>query len=492
MTATSSRSHHFRFRRGRISALRIAALLLAPALAFATSAGAGSVTLDDLMLEIRSLRQQVDEQQREIQALKREHGSTPDGSAAASSAGGAELAGVTADPSPDSQHLPQSELPGMAAADQADAGGADDAPKPLRLDAGWDGKFYVGDSEDRFRLNFMAYSQFRYGYNHREDPPAGDSHHEHGFMIPRTRIFMEGRFADRYDFQIRTNINSEGDFDLINAWAQVRLPKGWSIRAGELFPALSREDWMYPRDLLTTEFSANNAEYAIGTAMGIQASRQLANHRYWLAFSNGVGGGKSESFDHDAADWAVSGRFEYKLGESWDIWDDLIGRRGREAGVLVGLAALFQGRGDPDYPDTAPKFGTTVTADMSLNGDGFQTMAALTWQHVNPDRGAAAYENYGAHVQGGYFVTRTLQLYGYYDGVYPGNQPGDLESYHVLGAGLSYIPFDWTNTYKASLEAGYLFSDMSKTIVSPGSTLGYLESDGSGQLMLRAQLQFGF
>jgi hypothetical protein len=76
--------------------------------------------------------------------------------------------------------------------------------------------------------------------------------------------------------------------------------------------------------------------------------------------------------------------------------------------------------------------------------------------------------------------------------VYPGNQPGDLESYHVLGAGLSYIPFDWTNTYKASLEAGYLFSDMSKTIVSPGSTLGYLESDGSGQLMLRAQLQFGF
>jgi hypothetical protein len=57
---------------------------------------------------------------------------------------------------------------------------------------------------------------------------------------------------------------------------------------------------------------------------------------------------------------------------------------------------------------------------------------------------------------------------------------------------LSLIPFDWTNLYKASFEAGYLFGDMSKTIVSPSSSLGYLESSGSGQFMLRAQLQFGF
>jgi len=472
------------FRRGRTRAVRV--VVLALALALATAAGADSVTLDDLMLEIRSLRQQVDEQQREIKELKREHASRPDETVAVSSAGTPESEAIATGSPPPPPDLSEPELPDVAAMPQ------DDVEKPLGLAAGWDGKFYIGDSEDRFRLNFMAYSQFRYGFNHNQNPPPGEDDNEHGFMIPRTRIFMEGRFADRYDFQIRTNIDSSGDFDLINAWAQVQLPKGWSIRAGELFPALSREDWMYPRDLLTTEFSANNAEYAIGTAMGIQASRQLANHRYWLAFSNGVGGGKSESFDSDAADWAVSGRFEYKLGERWDIWDDLIGRRGREAGALFGLAALFQGRGDPDYPDTAPKFGTTITADVSLNGDGFQTMAAFTWQHVNPDSGVASYENYGFNLQGGFFFTRTLQLYGYYDGVYPGDQPGDLESYHVLGAGLSYIPFEWTNTYKASLEAGYLFSDMSKTIVSPGSTLGYLASDGSGQFMLRAQLQFGF
>jgi hypothetical protein len=328
--------------------------------------------------------------------------------------------------------------------------------------------------------------------NHRNDPPPGEDATEHAFMIPRTRIFFEGRFADRYDFQIRTNINNEGEFDLINAWAQMQLPKGWSVRAGELFPFVSREDWMYPRDLLLTEFSANDDSFAIGTAMGIQAAREQDHHRYWLAFSNGSLGGKSESLDPDAADWAVSGRFEYQLGEDWSNWDDLVGRRGRSQGVLFGVGGIVQGRGDPDFPDTAPKFGATLTADVSFNGNGYQTLAAFSWAHVDPDGSTPSYNNYGLFAQGGYFFTKTVQLYGYYDGVYPGDQPGDLDAFHVLGAGLSYYPFDWTNLYRASLEGGYLFSALSDTIVLPSQFLGYLASDGEGQYMLRAQLQFGF
>ncbi len=479
--------------RGRYRTPRRVVLALAPALALAAAAGAEGVTLEELMQEIRGLREQVEEQQGEIEALKREHESPPEASAAAPPVAVPAVAVVASEPSPETGHLPQAELPGMAAAEEGEAGGEESPESGPRLSAGWDGKFYVGDAEDRFRLNLWAYTQLRYTLNHREEPPPGEPDYEHGFLMPRTRIFMEGRFAGRFDFQIRTNINAAGDFDLINAWVQARLPKGWSLRAGELFPAISREDWMYPRDLLTTEFSANNATFAIGTAMGIQAARELAHQRFWVAFTNGAMGGKSESLDADAADWAVSGRYEYQLGaEDWSIWDDLIGRRGRPSGALFGIAGIVQGRGNSDYPDTAPKFGTTLTADLSLNGDGYQTMAAFTWQHVDPDSSTISYNNYGFHLQGGYFVTRILQLYGYYDGVYPGDQPGDLDPYHVAGAGLSLIPFDWTNLYKASLEAGYLFGDMSKTIVSPSSSLGYLESSGSGQFMLRAQLQFGF
>jgi len=442
------------------------------------------VTLEDLAREIRALRGQVEEQQRELEALKQEHATPAEAASAAAPVEDPAQTVVASEPASETRHLPQAELPDPATEESPES-----EPK---LSAGWDGKFYVRDAENRFRLSLWAYSQFRYTLNHREDPPRGEPHDEHGFLIPRTRIFLEGRFADRVDFQLRTNINADGDFDLINAWAQIGLPKGWSLRAGELFPAISREDWMYPRDLLTSEFSANNYAYAIGTAMGIQASREQPHHRYWFAFTNGAMGGKSGSLDSDAADWAVSGRFEYQLGESWSVWDDLIGRRGRSNGALFALAGIVQGRGDADFPDTAPKFGTTITADVSLNGDGYQTLAAFTWQHVDPDSSNASYNNYGVYLQGGYFLTSILQAYGYYDGVYPGDQPGDLDPYHVLGAGFNFIPFEWTNLYKLSLEVGYLFGDMSKTIVSPSSNLGYLESAGSGQFILRAQLQFGF
>jgi hypothetical protein len=451
----------------------------------AVSAMAESANLEDVMNELKALREQVADQQREIEALKREH--EPPAS---------EKLGRSPESSfePEAQPAPAADTAGMAVVEDEEGQEQGDAPpeSPPKVTAGWDGKFYLADAEDRFRLNLWAYTQFRYTYNHREDPPPGEPNDEHGFMIPRTRIFMEGRFADRYDFQIRTNINAEGNFDLINAWAQVRLPKNWSLRAGEIFPAISREDWMYPRDLLTTEFSANNHSYAIGTAMGVQANRELAHHRYWLAFTNGAMGGKSESLDSDAADWAVSGRFEYQLGDDWSVWDDLIGRRGRPSGVLFGLAGIVQGKSDADYPDTAPKFGATLTADLSFNGDGYQTLAAFTWQHNDPDRSSPTYNNYGLHVQGGYFLTQRFQIYGYYDGVYPGDQPADLDPYQVLGAGVSFIPFDWTNLYKASFEGGYLFENLSETIVRPSSTLGYLSSSGPGQFLLRLQLQFGF
>ena len=442
------------------------------------------------MREIQTLRHQVEEQQREIDELKRAHEGPAEASAADPSSHTPMPVVVAPDHDPEpAREVAETEPEADSAAGES---GAEEPESKPRVTAGWDGHFYLADAEDRFRLSLWAYSQFRYTYNHREEPPLGEPKNEHGFTVPRTRIFLEGRFTDRFDFQIRTNIDAVGNFDLINAWAQVRLPKGWSIRGGELFPAISREDWMYPRDLLTSEFSANNSEYAIGTAMGIQAFREQAHHRYWFAFTNGSLGGRCEALDCNAADWAVSGRYEYQLGEDWSVWDDLIGRRGRSRGVLFGLGTLVQGRANANFPATAPKFGATITTDLSFNGDGYQTMAAFTWQHIEPDARSGAYNNYGLHVQGGYFVTRPLQLYGYYDGVYPGDQPGDLDPYHVLGAGVNYIPFDWTNLYKASLEAGYLFTDMSKTIVSPSSTLGYLPSAGPGQFLLRAQLQFGF
>jgi hypothetical protein len=94
--------------------------------------------------------------------------------------------------------------------------------------------------------------------------------------------------------------------------------------------------------------------------------------------------------------------------------------------------------------------------------------------------------------QGGYFFTQTWQVFGRWDFISPGDQPGDLDEYNALTAGANWFPFEKSNRFKLTIELAYLFSALSNTIVSPSEGLGFLPSDSADQFYLRVQFQFGF
>jgi hypothetical protein len=185
---------------------------------------------------------------------------------------------------------------------------------------------------------------------------------------------------------------------------------------------------------------------------------------------------------------SVSGRWEYQVaGDDWSVWDDLVGRRGRATGILVGFAGGYQVTEDASVFERVAQFN----ADISFNGDGYQAMAAASWTWR--DAGAqGAFSNYGLLLQGGYFVRKDTQLYAQYNLVSPGDQPGNLETFNSIAAGISYFPFSWTNRWKFSAELAYLFDALNSTIVSPSESLGWLSSDEPGQTYFRLQAQFGF
>lgn len=130
-------------------------------------------------------------------------------------------------------------------------------------------------------------------------------------------------------------------------------------------------------------------------------------------------------------------------------------------------------------------------SNISFNGNGYQAMLAASVTRHGPTSGAS-FNNYGLLVQGGYFFTTHLQTYAQYNLVSPGDQPGGLETFHSITAGVSYFPFSWTNRWKFSAEAAHLFDALNKTIVEPSGSLGWLPSDEDGQTYLRLQAQFGF
>jgi hypothetical protein len=366
---------------------------------------------------------------------------------------------------------------------------ADDGEIPLT--AGYEKNstngFFIRSKDGQFRLNIGLYTQVRYDVNWR-DAPAGENDVEKGFSINRTRFFLEGQFTSKFDYHFRTNIDDQGDFSLLVAYLQYNIGDKWNLRGGKQFIAMSREDWTMAQDVLTTENSANDFTFAPGPVIGAQAHFQGERQRYWLALSDAAAGAKGDFLSPEPSEIALTSRWEYQArGDDWSVWDDLIGRRGRPRGILLGLAGGYQVEKDTSAFDRVAQ----INADVSFNGDGYQAMAAGSWTWRDPGTGGS-FSNYGLLLQGGYFVTKDVQAYGQYNLVSPGDQPGNLETFNSITAGVSYFPFAWTNRWKFSAEIGYLFDALNNTIVGPSESLGWLPSDEAGQTYFRIQAQFGF
>jgi hypothetical protein len=347
--------------------------------------------------------------------------------------------------------------------------------------------FFIRSKDARFRLNFGAYTQARYDINWQQES-AGDNDVEKEFSFNRTRIFFKGDATPMLNYHVRFNIDEDGDSDLVVGFLQFNMGKKWSLRAGKQFIAMSREDWMWAEDILTTEFSAHDSTFALGAAEGLQAYFQSSKQRFWLALSNGSAAANALAASEDQADIALTGRWEYQLrGKDWSVWDDLIGRKGRSQGILLGLGAGYQSEKEQSILDRVAQ----LNADISINGDGYQAMlAASLTQHL--PREGSSFTNYGMLAQGGYFFTEHVQLYTQYNLVSPGDQPGDVDTFQSISAGLNYFPFSWTNRLKFSAEFAHLFSIFNNTIVAPSASLGWLPSDEDKQTYLRLQAQFGF
>ena len=358
------------------------------------------------------------------------------------------------------------------------------------LTAGYDksgGKgFFIRSEDSQFRLNIGAYTQARYDINWRE-APVGEDDVTKGFSFNRTKLFFQGEFTPLFNYHFRFSLDDEGNTDIMIAFLQYNISNKWNLRVGRQYFATTREDWMWGDDIMTTEFSAHDTTFALGAANGLQAIYQAGQQRFWFGLSDGSAAAQAAASE-EQSDLALNGRWEYQLsGSDWSVWDDIIGRKGRSQGVLLGLGGAYQLEKDTSVLDRVAQ----LNADISFNGDGYQAILAASWTRHEP-RAGDAYNNYGIFAQGGYFFTAHTQTYAQYNLISPGDQPGDLETFHSISAGVNYFPFIWANRWKFSTEIAHMFDTLNKTIVAPSTSLGWLESDEPGQTYLRLQAQFGF
>jgi hypothetical protein len=354
---------------------------------------------------------------------------------------------------------------------------------------------FIQSKDGQFKLNIGLYSQVRYNMNWRASLPDSIENFTRGYNLARTRIFLEGDITDKMYYHFRMNINPSGNFELMVAYLQFNINKKWNLRVGKQFMALGREDWMYPENLASMEFSAHDFTFAIWTSFGLQVrNTPNDNMRYWLGISNGAYGARKSFPQPTDSDVLLTGRFEWNVqGVNWDDWDDMLGRKGRDFGILVGFGAGQLYRSDKTAIKTEASSASQFNLDLTVSGDGFQFFAQGSVTNLHYEPGVEAdYFPFGAYATMGYWVGDKWFPYARFDMVSAGNKSGTWEDYVSPGIGFSYYPFSWTNRIRLTAEYNFLGSTLNKTIVTPDGQLGLVESSYGSQQSVRFQLQFGF
>jgi len=418
--------------------------------------------------------------------------------------------------------------------------------------AGYDNGFFISSADGNFRLNLNGLVQFQWILN-----SAKDRNTQWGFNVRRARMDFSGVLAQDWNFKFQmqygsaynvaaagvrpievtdpvTNTSqvigaeSGGGINVLDAYLEREVDLGgtmFTVRGGQFKAPFLREWLVDDQNQLAVDRSLLNYFFYQGYSVGLQGEYASDSFRATIAYTNGVGtpvgynvGSYGTSWLSSPTQYSFAGRADFKLSGSWDQFDDFNSRPGTEAGVMVGIGALYQkyNNNADDYVRQLndPTFGITtanskvfgLTADLTWDFGGASLFASFVWQNVDaPDAGLSTLNPWGFTVQGGYFLTDDFELFGRYS--YADlDVPDSINGFPVPSTGLD--GFDSLNVVTFGVNY-FLSSNVKLTADLSWSldTLGIFQSSGAGfredvddssgnandnQVAIRTQLQLTF
>ncbi|MBL8745793.1 MAG: hypothetical protein JNK58_05475 [Phycisphaerae bacterium] len=372
--------------------------------------------------------------------------------------------------------------------------------------AGHDGKFFIASPDGAFRLNVSGQLQFRYNLNFRndDDTPTSDDF-ESGFNQPRIRIAFDGTVLDpKLFYKVMADAGTaggNGDFRLQDTWIGYNFDGGWTLRAGQGITAFMREWYMADQKMLTPERSLQSLIFGQNRSKFIDLKYQNDDVRLIGTFSDGFRSVNSE-FNADPADWAVTGRAEWKFAGQWkQLVDEYRSPRGSDyAGALGGAIHFEQGPNRTAGVEEQDLFAWT--ADILTKGDGWNIMLAGVGYHAQDEAGVsgADFDDYGGLLQGGYHVTDDVEIVARFDAIFPDEDRNGSSTFNTVTGGFNYYLYG--QAAKFQLVAIWFLDDTADTRAgnfgntggrTPTSALfGSLPTAQDGQVAIMAQWQLLF
>lgn len=374
---------------------------------------------------------------------------------------------------------------------QGQALAADDALLASLNDANTRALAYNLNAESSLKIS--GQTQFQYNINLRDDDTLGDDDTTIGFQMRRTRINVENQVTDSIKAKIQMDFAREGgSASLQEAYADWTVNDGLKLRIGHQKLHFWRETTLGSTKQLTAEESATSSVFSQGYSQMVEAWFGGDSWRGWVAFSDGFDSANTSFDSSDEADYALTGRAEFKFGDAdWKQFDQYTSWRGSASGGMVGVAAHWQTAGDTNPSSSSSTDTFSVTADFSWVADGWNAAIAGVWRSV--DDGSTDQDDYGILAQAGVFLSDQFELFGRYDVVLTDDDLS-ADDFSTVTGGFNYYITPESHAAKFTMQVAYYLDavDLTGGVVSPSDGLHLLADGEDGQIALTTQLQLLF
>lgn len=368
--------------------------------------------------------------------------------------------------------------------------------------------FTITDGTNKLRIS--GFTQFRYNLNFR-DSPGLDANGDHdngfanGFEMPRTRLIFSGNVLDpNLSFKIEGQFsdNSEGGFDLLDAFTSYKWNDEISISGGQFQIPLMREWYLSPMGVQGADYGLVTDVFNPGYTQGIWMTYQSDAFKGIFSINDGARAANTRYTSAGEADIAVTARLEGKLAGDWSRFDETASWRSDDGmATLLGLGLHWQHDGNTAHPGNGPVLQRNLlqyTVDLTMEFGGANVYGAFVGVHNDPDSGGGnSTDDFGVQIGGGFFVTEQDELFGRWDWVIADDdRPTDDDDVHALTFGWNHYLVPDSNAAKFTTELVWFINEtnansLAATSVGSAAT-GLLPSSEDNQVLVRFQFQLAF
>lgn len=359
----------------------------------------------------------------------------------------------------------------------------------------------AGDSS----VKIGGFAQFRYLMNFRQNPgntPGGhDSGFTNGFEAARTRLNATGNIGNKdLTFKIEGEFTrADGSQTLLDAFGQYALDNHTSLRWGQFQLPIIRDYYINPAKQLTVNNSITTDVFGPGYTQGVAVDWRGQHMAGFVSLNDGLRAANTDYRDPAESDVALTGRFDYLFGKDWARFDDFTSWRGESNAWTIGGTFHWQTAGNTAASASRRRDQVMLlTVEASFEGNGWNAYAAAIYQNTDPSHASNEFNDWGLILQGGYFVTDNVEVFGRWDGVFPDSsygigRSGDL---NTITAGANWYLFPHSHAAKFTGDVQWTVNEASQSTpivgILSGTNTGLRASNEDNQVALRLQFQLVF